>query len=231
MIISHAHRFIFLKTEKCAGTSIELALSQICGPDDVITRVSPEDENARVGRGPQHEMIPAQYRVPSWRMKRLLGRSPARSGTVYFNHMTAAALRRAMDPDVFDSYRKVTVVRNPWDQEVSLYYWLTRNERRRPSFDSFVQTPSRRSQRKNFDIYAIEGRIVADVVLNYERLADDFSAFVASLGVGSAPPLPYAKAGHRPCAQRDYRSHYTNDTRDIVARRHASEIEAFGYEF
>ena len=76
-----------------------------------------------------------------------------------------------------------------------------------------------------------EGRIVADVVLNYERLADDFSAFVASLGVGSAPPLPYAKAGHRPCAQRDYRSHYTNDTRDIVARRHAPEIEAFGYEF
>lgn len=231
MIISHAHQFIFLKTKKCAGTSIELALSQICGPDDVITRVSPEDENARVGRGPQHELIPAQYRVPSWRMRRLLGRSPARSGTVYFNHMTAAALRRAMDPDLFDTYRKVTVVRNPWDQEVSLYYWLTRHKRRRPSFDQFVQSPRRRSERKNFDIYSIEGRIVADVVLNYERLADDFSAFVVSLGIASPPQLPYAKAGHRPSEQRDYRSHYTNDTRDIIARRHAREIEAFGFEF
>ena len=232
MIISHAYRFIFLKTGKCAGTSVELALSQICGPDDVITRVSPADEDSRVGRGPQHETIPAQYRAPSWRMKRLLGRSPARSGTVYFNHMTAAALRRAMDPDLFDAYRKVTVVRNPWDQEVSLYYWLTRNERQRPSFEHFVRNPRRRSKRKNFDIYSIEGRIVADVVLKYERLADDFSAFVASLGVvGSAPQLPYAKAGHRPAEQRDYRSHYTDDTRDIVARRHAPEIEAFGYEF
>jgi hypothetical protein len=228
MIISHAHRFIFLKTVKSAGTSVELALSQICGPDDVITRVSPADEDTRLGRGPQHETIPAQYRSPKWRMKRLLGRSPARSGVVYFNHMTAAALRRTMDPDLFDSYRKVTVVRNPWDQEVSLYYWLTRNERQRPSFDHFVRNPR---PRKNFEIYSIEGRIVADVVLKYERLADDFSAFVASLDVGAAPQLPNAKAGHRPSEGRDYRAHYSDGTRDIVARRHAREIEAFGYEF
>ena len=65
-----------------------------------------------------------------------------------------------------------------------------------------MRNPRRRSKRKNFDIYSIEGRIVADVVLKYERLADDFSAFVASLGVvGSAPQLPYAKAGHRPAEQ------------------------------
>jgi hypothetical protein len=231
MIISHAHRFIFLKTEKCAGTSVELALSQICGPDDVITRVAPADEQKRVGRGPQHETIPPGYRPRDWRVKRLLGLSPARSGTMYFNHMPAAALRRAMDPCVFDAYRKVTVVRNPWDQEVSLYYWLIRNERRPPSFERFVRSRGRRRKRKNFDIYSIDGRVVADVVLTYERLADDFSAFIAALGVGSAPQLPHAKAGHRPPEQRDYRALYDAETREIVARRHAREIEAFGYEF
>lgn len=231
MILSHAHGFIFLKTEKCAGTSVELALSQICGPDDVITRVAPADEIKRVGRGPQHETIPAHYRPRAWRLKRLFGASPARAGTVYYNHMPAAALRRAMDPCAFDAYRKVTVVRNPWDQEVSLYYWVTRNERKPPSFESFVRSPRRRRNRTNFDIYAIDGRIVADVVLKYERLADDFSDFVASLGLASAPALPRAKSGHRPAEQRDYRSLYTERTREIVARRHAREIEAFGYEF
>ncbi len=31
MIISHEHKFIFLKTKKTAGTSVELALTRLCG--------------------------------------------------------------------------------------------------------------------------------------------------------------------------------------------------------
>ena len=51
MIASHAHRFIFLKTRKTAGTSVEIALSKACGPDDVITVTSPEDEELRTAAG------------------------------------------------------------------------------------------------------------------------------------------------------------------------------------
>ena len=36
-IISHRHRFIFVRTHKTASTSVEIALSRICGPEDVIT--------------------------------------------------------------------------------------------------------------------------------------------------------------------------------------------------
>ena len=53
MIISHEHKFIFLKTKKTAGTSIELALSQLCGPDDVIPPITDSDEALRAeGSGP-----------------------------------------------------------------------------------------------------------------------------------------------------------------------------------
>jgi len=44
VIISHEHKFIFLKTKKTAGTSIELALSQLCGPDDIIAPITEGDE-------------------------------------------------------------------------------------------------------------------------------------------------------------------------------------------
>lgn len=32
MIVSHRYRYIFIKTKKTAGTSIEIALSRHCGP-------------------------------------------------------------------------------------------------------------------------------------------------------------------------------------------------------
>ena len=38
MIISHKHKFIFVKTRKTAGTSVQEALERICGPDDIVTQ-------------------------------------------------------------------------------------------------------------------------------------------------------------------------------------------------
>lgn len=42
MIISHRYRFIFIKTMKTAGTSVEIFLSQRCAAEDVVTPIHPE---------------------------------------------------------------------------------------------------------------------------------------------------------------------------------------------
>src|SRR5437868_7670388 len=44
MIISHKHKFIFIKTVKTAGTSLEVFLARHCGPDDVLTLFDPPIE-------------------------------------------------------------------------------------------------------------------------------------------------------------------------------------------
>ena len=47
MILSHKYKFIFLKTRKTAGTSLEIALSRFCEEGDINTRIPQEDEKIR----------------------------------------------------------------------------------------------------------------------------------------------------------------------------------------
>ena len=77
VIASHQHRFIFLKTRKTAGTSVEIALSKVCGPDDIITEISPEDEKLRQAAGGRP---PQNFESPPLERKA-------------YNHMGAKAVR------------------------------------------------------------------------------------------------------------------------------------------
>ncbi len=231
MIVSHARRFIFLKTQKTGGSSVELALSEICGPEDVITPLPAEDEALRTGRGPQNCEIAAGRR-PWWSgPARLVGVSDRRAGAVFSEHMNAKQVRRAVGPDVFDRYLKATIVRNPWDREVSLYFWHTRGMDRPPSFDEFVRRRLSRPERKTWEIYAIGDRCVADVVMRYERLDEDFTAFLQRVGHDGTLTLPRAKGAYRPEKKRDYRELYTAETAEIVRDRYAREIAYFGMTF
>ncbi|WP_407877532.1 hypothetical protein [Francisella sciaenopsi] len=43
-MISFKHKFVFIKTKKVAGTSVEALLRSILGESDVVTRITFRDE-------------------------------------------------------------------------------------------------------------------------------------------------------------------------------------------
>lgn len=51
MILSRSQNFVFIKGRKVAGTSVEMALSTLCGPMDIVTPITPRDERVRLEMG------------------------------------------------------------------------------------------------------------------------------------------------------------------------------------
>ncbi|MGA8847818.1 MAG: sulfotransferase family 2 domain-containing protein [Nocardioides sp.] len=213
MIVSHEHRFIFLKTRKTAGTSVEIALSSICGERDIITPITPEDEElrSRTGRGPQNHQSPP---LPL----------PAT------NHSPARKARTIVGEAVWADYTKVTVERNPWDQVVSSYYWAARTNPDAPTFDVFVRRPRvAKLADTNARIYRIGGELIADRVLRFESLAEDLTQLWDELGLPGQPELPRAKSGVRPAVA--YQDLYDDEARELVRTLFAASIRDFGYDF
>jgi len=229
MIISHKHKFIFLKTMKTAGTSIEAALSDICGPDDVITPYSPENESFRTGRAPQNYRLdhPPAPKRPLWR--RLL-RRPERyyhTSVGYYEHMPAWRVKAYAGDDVWNSYFKFAFERNPWDRQVSYYFYKTRKKSPRPSFEAFMRN-RRKAFVDNFEIYSIDGEIAVDFLGRYESLDTDFQEALNRIGVETPVRLPKANVSS---GRGAYHELYNDVLRAQVEAWYAPEIKALNYAF
>jgi hypothetical protein len=180
MIVSHAHKFIFLKTKKTAGTSIELALSELCGPDDVITPLTEIDEAQREGkRGAQNWRLHGWWGSPRPLWKRRWLKFTAEDYGFY-NHMPAAEAKALLDDDkAWQSYFKFAFDRNPWDRQVSWYHHRYRRKDRPPPFAEFMHS-DRRARINNYGIYSIDGGLAVDFVGRFENLEEDLKRSIRS---------------------------------------------------
>ncbi len=229
-IISHKYKFIFLKPFKVGGSSILQTLGQHCGPEDIVT--SPNDTGG----------------LPSYR----------KNNTGFRTHMRPDEIRNKIPQEIWDSYYKITIVRNPWDEVVSRYHWnlsrwrhkktlrkkrwirdawrryVAKSLQNGPDHDNprFIRRFTRMaySSGKNKSYYFDEdGRPLADFFIKFESLEDDFHTVCKTLGIPLAK-LPHLKGSIRP-RNDPYWEYYNDETRKIVADQSAKVIDYFGYEF
>ncbi len=216
MIVNHRYQFIFLRTEKTAGTSLYSALKAMCEPTDLVANRS---------RPGWAKHSPIQYGALQRTMPRYFGPHV---------HANARHVKSLVPPDVWSGYLKFAVERNPWDRQVSLYFhreWKKSNQS--PAFDTDMRSPWYRNTEycklDNWSIYAIGGDIVADRILRFETLEEDIECLVKDLGISNLD-LPRKRSEYR-SERPHYSTYYSDETRDIIGRWYQREIEALNYEF
>ncbi len=232
MIVSHRHKFIFMKTRKTAGTSIEIALSEHCGPNDIISPNDPADEELRneLGfRGPQNRWVsPLKLGISG-----IIGLLLRKEWAFHYNHCTADLVKHRIGKGKFQEYTSFCVVRNPWDKAVSMYWWNKNRDDGHAidqsiSFSDYIMNAPRKLITDQ-DIYMIDGEVVVDHIIKFEDLQNGLDTVMSKLDLPRLS-LPRAKGGTRKTKEH-YSLIYDDKTKDFIAKQCAFEIEKFGYEF
>ena len=217
MLLSVQHRFLFVHIAKTGGTSVRSALE------------------GRRWRDPWY--------WPMFLCSRLSHLSGHRIATKLPRHAKVIAAKELLPKEFFDSLFKFAFVRNPWDLQVSSFHHIRRE---RPHYlgghDDFAgflrwKLDPARPYQYHVDtsielqsdyLVDLHGNLVVDFIGRYERLLDDFETACRRIGI-STPALPHARQATD--RSKDYRSYFTDETAELVARHFARDIEMLGYGF
>ena len=257
MIYSKKHNFLFLKGVKVGGTSVEIALSKLCGDEDIITPIANIDERTRVQSNIRHaqnygpsrseirEFIEWILVVPTEQITRR--QSP--KGHVR-NHMPLRRIYRKLGklhPEIREA-NILAIVRSPYQQilssinhKINIKRYMTsgRTMRVTPAdlrkgLDRHIAKLQRRSidnfQSRNYQIYdsSFDDSIHVQFI-RFENLTEGLNQTLKTIGVDETIDLPFAKKGIQ--SSNDlFREIATNKQIDIINDYHKKDFARFGYE-
>jgi hypothetical protein len=245
LILSEKFKFVFIKGKRVGGTSVEIALSTICGLSDIVTPIAPVDELERMRLGAsarnyaavrerEHAYVARIKTTP----RNALAQVPVPTER-YYNHMPLREVIALYGPAVA-SFDIVCVERSPFAKILSWANWLASAEAYlsggqlqsdlrmlRCSIDRIFET-GEFAEVKNIDLYRDDDGRVAAHALRHENLEADLEAFLNSRGLTKLRHLPRAKAGLK--SERldplEFFSPYQLRTINDVF---ADEFDTFGY--
>ena len=224
MLISHLNRFIFTKTIKTAGTSVESYFEPFCMAPGEWTKSHGRDEYvSETG---------------------IIGARGSHDHSTWFAHMQARAIRNLIGKQIWNSYFKFTVVRNPFDKLISGFYMYDRpknnSERIRSAksinlitgdteierFRSWIREGGSIIDRNK---YLIADQICVDYFIRFEKLAEGVEHVCKHLSLPYNPEgIPQFKSGLRP-HEKKISDYYDEATEKTVRDLYAWEFEKFGY--
>jgi hypothetical protein len=233
MIISHRHKFIFIKNRKVGSTSTELALQKICGPEDILTPdgVHPKKGDVLLPRArnyegrfwPFREIMQDRHPLAAARTLRDLWERPR-----FYNHIRASSVRARIPRDIWDSYYKFCFDRNPWDKMISFYYWFGRRGSL-PPFNEYVRNRRQfgtddQTLPSDWSRYTLHDEIIVDDVFDFRDLSGGLNAALSRAGVAPEIIEQVILAKEKTEVRKSRKIEFDPDVDAIIRRAFAREI-------
>lgn len=131
----------------------------------------------------------------------------------------------------WDDYLTFTVVRNPYERVVSDYFYCRKHNLIDLSISFTEDVKSTFDNRERwklpcYDWITLNNEIVVENIIRFENLKQGFDDMCKTLQV------PHIKLPHlNKTKHTHYTDYYDDETRELVAKKYAKDIETFGYEF
>ena len=246
-IISFEHRFIFVKTRKVAGTSVEASLREITGPEDIVTTLTPRDEFHCASRGLHARNYAGglfggkskELRYTELVLAEQLEEAIEFSGRMrkkYNGHMRAQEIRRKLGRANFADFYKFSIERSPYSWLISIAAFDKRgyNSGALSPLDleqireRIAQRLSRRNllERANYGYYTIDNQLAVDRVIRYENLEAEFREVIQHLGITEELAVPHLKVNPQALSAREI---FTPELEALVQERFAPVFDLLGY--
>ena len=240
MILSFRHRFVFVRARKVAGTSVEMALSTVCGGSDIVPPMIGIDERQRQSLGGFSGNYSAHPRAEQAYARAVLAVPDAHLGklqpptSLYTPHMSVADIV-AVSGHSLDGFRLIAIARDPYARVISFLHM-------RRHFDAYMAGQGMPGEAtglaRELDQMIAKGGIPALAclamyagttphLLRHETIAADLNALGNLLGV-TLPTLPHAKRGAL-SETIDPRTVFSRSQLDWINEAFADEFTAFGY--
>jgi len=218
-LISHQKQFVFIHINKTGGTSMT----------SLLGRYEEWPVAKRLFRALERRYLKRKYKAFSCCGQQFVG-----------NHASAAMVRKVLGDQLYRAYFKFALVRNPWDREVSRYFYARNTPTHaqhqlasRFEFAEFIKQRSRKATRRDVSSYQYkkvsdnEGNLIVDAIVRIENLAEEIVPVFARIGIDQAMPVPRLnRSGHR-----RYQDYYDDESIELVRQFAREDIERFGYRF
>lgn len=175
-IVSFKHGFIFVKTKKTAGTSMELHLARYCGPDDIITPMTKVSD-------PQ-ELLPDIVRehIHPNHTPRNFGNNE--NPDLFYHHMPAITIAQQLGTEIFLNMFSFCFERHPVEKCISYFamwrYYRSNTPPDKQSLPILNQMPSRWEEYLERGPFphdhprycTPDGTLIVNKIYQYEQLAE-----------------------------------------------------------
>ncbi len=254
MIFSPTHDYLFVHARKAAGTYFKVNSYGWLGSEDIT--LGAWSTALKLGILPNENILKAIFvsqdldSRSNWfaspatcdshaLVERASEKGASRAGFFGLKHGPVSELRDTLGPK-WDALEKVAIVRNTFERVVSDYRWrLSKSSWRKPSLSTYLKAIKAghsfggliHPQHDTWNSYSIDGKVVIDRFLRFDRLENGMENFLRSRAQTSFPHLSKPANANSRKSQEDWMNLIGQNEERLIRDIYGEEIEFFGFHF